>query len=187
VCLRNFGVLYLAGLQKYTFAFASILDELTSRGCLTHDQVRSLRQLRRMKMLYRNGARARIDGVMACLDDVARSLPSQVLSVQCRPVSSSEIISAAKSLPSSASAYHRLRNLEKVYVALLDLGHGIDAHPKLVALRRWIEDPRSYAGLAEAHESDIIDVASSCSVHKSSARQGTPVGSLAAKRLCAAT
>ena len=172
VCLRNFGVLYLAGLGKYTFAFNSILEDLISSGCLAERQVGVIRQLRWMRSIYRDGSKLSFPKANKLLKQAALGMPPQILSGQCHPTSPSEVVSAATILPPKATAYHRLRNLEKLYVSLAELDRRYRSHPKLMLLRHWIENPRSYTYLAEANERDLVEIAISLS-EECLASQGT--------------
>ena len=69
----------------------------------------------------------------------------------------------AASLSTAASAYHRLRNIEKIYLGLSAIGVHCTQNPKLALVRRWIQDPRSYSYLATVNEHDIVEAAVSIS------------------------
>jgi hypothetical protein len=88
-----------------------------------------------------------------------QAIPTEVIEHRCVPVSSREIILGAVPLPRSTSAYHRLRQLEKVYLAGTTISFRLRHDPAFMRLRQWIENPRMYAGFAEANEGDLIATA----------------------------
>jgi hypothetical protein len=155
VCLRNFGVLRLAEFGRFRFAFSSVLSELTALGYLTEPQMATLQRLRPMKASYRSGI-GKKGSVEIILGDILRSLPSEVLSVGCSGRSPTELLSSIVPLPAGASAYHRLRNLERAYIAATAIDGRIAERPEFARLRRWIADPRTYSSFAAVNEEDLI-------------------------------
>jgi hypothetical protein len=65
----------------------------------------------------------------------------------------------AQTQPPAATPYQRLRNLEKIYLALA--AENVHYEPEVARLKRWIDDPRSYAFYAETNERAIIELAHS--------------------------
>jgi hypothetical protein len=160
ICLRNFGILYLANMRKYTFAFNSILNDLVDCGCLLEEQANVLRQLRSMKSLYRNGSTIPFARAREILDEAAAAMPRGALSERCSPVAPKDVVVlAAKNSYAGLCSYGCLRNLEKIYVALIEIDKRYAHHPKLILLKRWIEHPRVYARVAEAGEEDLAELA----------------------------
>jgi hypothetical protein len=68
----------------------------------------------------------------------------------------SEILSGSVELPQGSAAYHRLRNLERSYLALQAIYPARAISERLLRLKKWIENPRAYAFLAGKSESDLI-------------------------------
>lgn len=157
VCVRNFGVLHLASKRRYVFGFEAIIEELKDDGCLDEGHARALRQLRWMKSAYRGEWNLASSRIVSMLDDAIISIPSQILNAGCVARSAIDIIRASNSLGSDASPYHRLRNLERAYVALLEVG--ANSHcDELTLLRRWIENPRAYSGMAVTSERKLLQL-----------------------------
>ncbi len=155
VALRNFGVLRLAELGKYVFSYQSILDELVNESILDRDKVSALRGLRLAKSLYRSGQRIPGNRGESLLQSFVSAIPDWLLS-QCAPDDPHSIVASSFPMIGDASAYHRLRNLEKVFISLSAIDPSICERSEFVRLRRWIENPRAYAGFSVANEGALI-------------------------------
>jgi hypothetical protein len=159
VCLRNFGVLKLAQLGKFVFSFNSILDELVAANIIDQADAGSLRKLRWMKTLYRGGTTLPSESIQRVLKSVFEALPSEILITAPLSRDPRLIVFEASVLHSTAPAYHRLRNLEKIYISLEEINLSFCSDPRFIRLRRWIEDPRNYAGFAATNETNLIEAA----------------------------
>ncbi len=159
VCIRNYGVLKLAERKQFTFSFHDILDGLVAARCLSASDATSLRQLRLIKSLYRSHTFVPASTASALLEKITQVIPAEVMNEKCRPLSSVDVILRAIPLSAKHSAYHRLRQLEKVYLAGAIISPQFRRDPIFERLRRWIEDPRMYAGLVRAKETDLMTAA----------------------------
>lgn len=147
VTVRNFGVLWLAGRQRYVFAYDRILEALHEEGVLNATGVSNLRCFRFLKSLYRGDNYTTVgtthQKVSAALAGLPRGLfPECSLTVSPRRA-------LTESAPANgSSAYLHVRDLEKRMLAARFLvGDDFD-DPALAALNEWIRDPRMYANLS---------------------------------------
>lgn len=159
VCLRNFGVLKLAERKKFVFSYNAILECLVNDSVLNAASVKSLAYLRVLKNSYRSGVDVDYNHIHETLSAALEFIPTEVLSSSSLPLPPAHIVLAAETLPPHVSSYHRLRNLEKIYICLSALDGSIRSNENFERLRRWIEDPRSYAGFAASNESELIESA----------------------------
>ncbi len=156
VATRNFGILHLAQKKRYLFSYSKLLKALADDGDIDVEAVPDLLKLRLAKSLYRSGEYVASDTVSDIVLRTIEVLPEQFFPKQSIAVTPVQILSEASTLPRKAPAYHRLRSLERIYVALLALKP--DSVPKeLEALSQWIENPRAYAFFSTTHEHDLID------------------------------
>lgn len=149
VTVRNFGVLWLAGRQRYTFAYSRILEALQEEAVLDAVGVSRLRRLRFLKSLYRSDSSAASGSILKMVMAALAGLPRDVFPARSSIVSASEILAA--SAPADHSpAYLHIRDLEKRMLAARSLIGDTFNDPALSALRNWIRDPRAYANLSAA-------------------------------------
>lgn len=155
VGLRNFGVLKLAELKKYVFSYHAILDELVSADIIDREAIGDLRALRWAKALYRKGTTLPFKRAEKLLADIVSALPDQLIA-KTTAVSPLSILEHAVPLGKNRPAYHRLRNLEKIYLSIQATYPDACVNDDFKRLKRWIEDPRSYASFAQLNEKSLI-------------------------------
>ncbi len=149
VTVRNYGVLWLAGRQRYLFAYDRILEALQEEGVLDAPGVSNLRRLRFLKSLYRSGTTATPGTVHRSVRAALNGLPYGHFPVRSLTVSAGEALAAPAPADGSA-AYLQVRDLEKRILAARSLVGGPFDDPALAALSEWIRDPRAYANLSAA-------------------------------------
>lgn len=154
VTVRNFGVLWLAGRQRYLFAYDRILDALREEGVLNGTSVLNLRRLRFLKALYR-GDNSTAEGIVhrkvgAALD----GLPLGMFPESSLIVPPSDALAAPAPVGRSP-AYLHVRDLEKRMLAARSLFGDAFDDPALAALSEWIRDPRAYANLSASRAPDL--------------------------------
>lgn len=147
VVTRNFGVLRLANDGIYLFSYGDVVEALESLGAISTGTAENLYALRELKCSYRNGCfesgERAADKVLSALDGLPCDwFPKKIISKNAFEVLY-EKVPEVGSVP-----YLVLRDLERRYVALRELGLGEETEQKLPQLRAWIRDPRSYSGLA---------------------------------------
>ena len=156
VATRNFGVLYLAQKGIYLFSYHRVLEALANDGVIATNAVPDLLKLRWAKSVYRSGGRISLAAAGEIVDRAIKARPDPSFpagSVGLGPV---EILSGSVELPQGSAAYHRLRNLERSYLALQAIYPARAISERLLRLKKWIENPRAYAFLAGKSESDLI-------------------------------
>lgn len=155
VGLRNFGVLKLAELEKYVFSYYAILDELASANVIDGEAIGDLRALRWAKTLYRKGNALPLTRAESLLANIVSALPDQLIA-KTTAVSPLSILEHAAPLDKNRPAYHRLRHLEKIYLSIEATYPSACTNDDFKRLKRWIEDPRSYASFAQLNEKSLI-------------------------------
>lgn len=149
VTVRNFGVLWLAGRQRYLFAYDRILEALHEEGVLDTAGVSNLRRLRFLKSLYRGDSAATPGTVHRKVRSALTGLSHGHFPPRSLTISASEAL-AAPAPADGSPAYLQVRDLEKRMLAAHSLiGDSFD-DPALAALSDWIRDPRAYANLSAA-------------------------------------
>jgi hypothetical protein len=148
VTVRNFGVLRLAGDAVYQFGYATIINELVSRGIVGEAGKNALLQLRLLKSLYRSATKLSRMRAAGVIERALSALPRAYFPLTSFATDPLSILQTSISLPARASAYNRLRNIEKSYLALCALRPSASFDPSMQQLQRWIENPRMYANVA---------------------------------------
>jgi hypothetical protein len=148
VTVRNFGVLWLAGEGRYVFSYSSIIEALIDSGLVDGIGKAPLLQLRFLKSLYRSGEKLDAKRVSGVLEHALAALPSRFFPKVSAAIDPIGIVAGCSSLPRGVSSYHRLRNLEKAFVAACALDPGLRHDSEFSGLERWIQNPRVYANLA---------------------------------------
>ncbi len=152
VAVRNFGILALASKGCHVYGYSDVLGHLVEFGMLREAAVPSLLKLRFAKSLYRSSIEVPNRRARILLDAAVAHLPDHVTVGPFRALSPRDLISNVENLPAGSPNYHRLRSLERTYVALLSLAPVVAQQPEFTTLRRWIRNPRAYAGYASQHE-----------------------------------
>lgn len=147
VTVRNFGVLWLAGTQRYVFAFDDILSSLEEARVIGPTAASDLRYLRFLKCLYRNGESLPEGRFQETISRSLDSLPAEFFPQATRRLSSLQIL--CESPPHHGAAnYLILRDLEKRLLAAYSLLTPSFTDPLFNRLQAWIENPRAYANLS---------------------------------------
>jgi hypothetical protein len=154
--VRNFGILYLAQKGRYVFSYAGVLEGLVDEGVLNHATITNLLRLRAAKVIYRAGEHWCSDDSGALLKSVLIGLPGTYFPTSSIPVAPERILSETTTLPRRCSGYHRLRRLERSFIALTAIDHRAAASEEFQQLIRWIEDPRAYTGAAVLREQELM-------------------------------
>lgn len=156
VTTRNFGILYLAEKGRYVFSYSDILEALAEDGVVDRDAIPDLLKLRLAKTFYRSRQHMSVSTTTAIVKSAIKNLPRESFPEQATAKSSEVILSNSVALPKNRPAYHRLRNLERTYLALLELYPASTAHEDLATLAKWIQNPRAYAFFAAKSEDDLL-------------------------------
>jgi hypothetical protein len=157
VTTRNFGILFLAQRGNYVFSYSKLLHELSHVGAIRDDGVGDLLELRRAKALYRAGQQVEQEWVATRIVRALAALPSSQFPRATEGICPKLLLSQTAKLSSDAPSYHCLRNLERSYLALLEVPEHHNIARDFSVLARWIEDPRAYAGYARSVEAEIIE------------------------------
>ena len=154
VTVRNFGVLWLAGRQRYLFAYDRILEALQDEGVVNAVGVSNLRRLRFLKSLYRGDNSTGLGIVLRKVEAALAGLPHELFPNHSFTVSPDEVL-VAPAPADGSPAYLHVRDLEKRMLAARSLcGDSFD-DPALAALNEWIRDPRAYANLSAARAPEL--------------------------------
>jgi hypothetical protein len=156
VTTRNFGILTLAQTGRYIFSYSKIVEALADQGVVRRTAVNDLLQLRTAKMSYRSDRRFGGSAAAALVERSLHSLPESAFPRQSVAIAPRSVILHARALPAEAPSYHRLRHLEKTYLAALALRPTRGRATELAELTRWIENPRAYASFAATQEYNVI-------------------------------
>jgi hypothetical protein len=156
VAVRNWGIMTLAEVGCHTYAYSDVLERLSENGIIEGKSIGPLLKLRLVKALYRSSESVPSDHIRRMLNGVAAGLPIELSRnfIEAKPAD----ILDSNSLPANAPAYHRLRRLERSYVALKALRPHIEGNSSLDLLRGWIANPRAYAFLASRSEPELDDL-----------------------------
>jgi len=156
VAVRNFGVLWLAEQGEYTFSYRRIISQLIGKGLIEKEGESALLKLRLLKALYRSGEPVQRPVAHEAVAVALSALPRRYFPALSEAIDPCAIVRRCTPLPEMATAYSRLRNLEKAYVALVSLtGVGTEEGP-LRELDRWIKNPRAYAQAVIRNECDVL-------------------------------
>ena len=154
VTVRNFGILWLAGRQRYLFAYDRILEALQEEGVINAVGVSNLRRLRFLKSLYRGDNSTALGIVQRKVDAALDGLPHELFPIRSFTISANEVLVATAPADGSP-AYLHVRDLEKrMLAARWVCGDSFD-DPALAALNEWIRDPRAYANLSAARAPEL--------------------------------
>lgn len=156
VATRNFGILQLAQKQRYLFSYPNVLEALAESGIISSSALPDLLMLRLAKSLYRSGRVLTVEAAGSIVQRAIEALPKPSFPMHSVALNPVEVLSQATALSGVDPAYHRLRNLERIYLSFLALKPTSAATRSLAALARWIEDPRAYASFAAGLEDDLI-------------------------------
>jgi hypothetical protein len=156
VALRNFGVLLSAERGNYVFAYAAVVDALIQAGDLPAQARSPLLKLRFLKTLYRSGENFSSRQNEESLALAIEYLPRLWFPPASKPVPPEAILLSAKQAPRGASAYERLRGLEKCLIAAGGLFPTFRHTEEAATLLSWIENPRAYAQLASRMEKEQL-------------------------------
>jgi hypothetical protein len=118
VATRNFGVLYLAQKGIYQFSYSRILEELVDDAIITPSALPHLLKLRLAKSLYRSGERIALGAAAEMVQRAIEARPDPSFPRRSIGLKPADILSRSTELSKSSPAYHRLRNLERTYLAL---------------------------------------------------------------------
>jgi hypothetical protein len=154
VAVRNHGVLLLAERGIHLYAFTQIIAALRDEGLIPASAPASLARLRFLKCLYRAGESTGSGLVLASANQSLEAFKTYGFPASVRQVSAEAILSSAG--PSeSASPYLHLRDLERRLLALNSVAPSQTMDRHLLDLRRWITDPRAYAGLSRLRAPEL--------------------------------
>lgn len=156
VFVRNFGILYLAEKKRYVFSYAAVLEGLAEDGVIEFASVSKLLKLRFAKSLHRSHQRISLSAASDIIGAAIETLPDEWFPKQTRPISPREAILRSHVLGPSSPAYHRLRNLERAYIALMAVKPDKRTQRNLSVLGKWIENPRAYASFAAGFEDELL-------------------------------
>lgn len=156
VSLRNHAIMLLAEQGRYLFSYQNILIHLVEYGIITKDSLGPLMQLRRAKSLYRSANYQSHLTIKALLREAIASCPLDLAPMDFTEAPPAEVLERTSSLPDGAPAYHRLRSMERSYIALQELDPSAKKRAQLKSLRNWISNPREYAVYASKQEESII-------------------------------
>ena len=156
VATRNFGVLYLAQKGAYIFSYQRVLEALADGGVIPHSDLNDLLQLRWAKSLYRSGEQMSTNIAVEIVQRAIEARPDPSFPIQSAGLDPAGILSDLAELPRGSPAYHRLRNLERTYLALQAVDPACVPTENLAKLLRWIQNPRAYAVIAGRLEHDLI-------------------------------
>ena len=156
VTTRNFGILQLAERGRYVFSYSEVLEALVKYGVIDEYALPDLLKLRLAKSFYRSRQHMSVGAATTIVKRAVEILPAQSFPTQAVAVTPNEILSGSHALPRKSPAYHRLRNLERTYLALLALYPARTTHKALATLAGWIENPRAYASFAAKLEGDLL-------------------------------
>ncbi len=155
VAARNWGIMTLAGVRCYKFSYSQVLEELAARNLISDQARHALLRLRLAKSLYRSGERVPKQRADIIVSEAVATTQPLVRGVTFSEVVPSVALNLCTSLHPTSPNYHRLRGIERSYVALQALRPNALQDPLLDKLRRWIANPRAYANLASRHEQEI--------------------------------
>lgn len=156
VAVRNFGVLWLAEQREYVFSYRLIVARLIAKGLIDQSGESALLKLRFLKALYRSGEVVRRPVTAEAVAIALSALPRRYFPELSEAIDPCLIVRRCAPLPETATAYSRLRNLEKAYVALLALKASGTPDGVLGELDRWIKNPRAYAQAVVRNERDVL-------------------------------
>lgn len=156
VAMRNFGVLYLAEQKRYLFSFTRILEALADLGVIRGDALPALVKLRMAKTCYRSKQFISEAEANAILCNALEFLPDGFFPRHSISADPYKILLDAQEMPELAPAYHRLRNLERYFIALSHSNPSKYTLTNLEKLQSWIENPRAYASIAQMLEGELI-------------------------------
>lgn len=148
VATRNFGVLHLAQKGIYLFSYSRVLEALVDDAVITPSNLPHLLKLRLAKSLYRSGERIALGAAADMVQRAIEARPDPFFPRRSMGVKPVEILARSIELSRASPPYHRLRNLERTYLALQAVGRADAVSENLARLLRWIENPRAYAFLA---------------------------------------
>lgn len=157
VTVRNFGILHLAQKGKFVFSYSSVLEALVDDGAVAEAAVSRLLKLRFAKSLYRSGERISLAAASEILDGALSRLPAGAFPARSLPIDPAKTLQLARILPPGSPAYHRLRNLERLYISVQALDPKPQVMEKLAVLARWISNPRAYAAFAASLETKLVE------------------------------
>jgi hypothetical protein len=143
VGVRNYGVLSLAERGVHVYAFDAVTAGLEAEGLIAPGGARALGALRFLKCLYRSGEAGRGNAARNTVETALHVLPPRFFPTRVRALDPRHIIAAPS--PSDAGVYLVLRDLERRFVALQELGCNPAVDAELTRLARWITNPRAYA------------------------------------------
>lgn len=156
VTFRNFGVLTAAQTGNYVFAYSAVVEALIGTGVLNEQARSPLLKLRFLKSLYRSGEKFSSRQVEEALQSAIGHLPKPWFPAQSIPIEPREVLLSARRASQGASAYERLRGLEKCFIAADSVFPAFKASKEALRLRSWIENPRAYASLASSMEREHL-------------------------------
>ena len=157
VTVRNFGILHLAQKGKFVFSYSAVLEALLEDGSIVETAVSKLLKLRLAKSLYRSGERLSLSLTAEVLDEALASLPFGEFPARSFAIDPALIVETGQALPVGAPAYHRLRNLERLYISMQALNPTASTMNNLTLLARWISNPRAYASYAASIEPKLVE------------------------------
>jgi hypothetical protein len=147
VTVRNYGILRLAEQGIHTFAYSELLDALEAHRLISANGARELAPLRFLKCLYRSGELPPISSLIEAIGNALNVLPHDQFPDKLQMTTAKALLSASAP-EADVPAYWQLRDLERRFVALQSLGANCEVNEQLLKLRRWIENPRAYAGIS---------------------------------------
>jgi predicted nucleotidyltransferase len=156
VTMRNFGILVLAQRGVFLFSYPRILDALAEASLISKSAIPALLELRWAKSAYRSRKPVSLNAATEIITRAAEVLPDLYFPTRLVGVPPIDLLRNASELEDGAAVYHKLRNIERAYVALLASNPSTPATSSLVRLNRWIENPRVYAPIAGALEPELI-------------------------------
>lgn len=156
VAIRNYGVLRLAENKKYLFSYSAIIGALCEEKIISPQYGEDLLKLRHLKSIYRQSSATYIFPIEKTLSNVCRALTQTGVPLRCCATTAPEILQTAVPIGPEGAIYGRLRNLEKIYIALTELDPSLEFDKDFAQLKRWIEDPRSYGFLAAKNENKLF-------------------------------
>jgi hypothetical protein len=145
----------LAQQNRYLFAYSDVLNALADWGIISRTAVGSLMPLRLAKSAYRTNRIISHKAASSIFESAIQNLPADYFPTRSVTVDPGLILSNATVLPVGVPAYHRVRSLERNYLALLACQTFVNVEG-FGELIKWIENPRNYSWVATQEERAVI-------------------------------
>ena len=156
VALRNFGILRQAERGSFVFSYDGVIRNLIDSKTVSAAAGSTLLKLRLFKALYRSDESFASPQIEATLTRALKHLPRDWFPPVSYAVAPEQVLHGLDALPAIATAYERMRNLEKGLAAACAVVPGFSHSPEALKLMSWIHNPRAYASHAARAEDTSI-------------------------------